>query len=47
LQLPFGVLPHELIEIIDNEKILPGISYLYKFGEDFPNLNVYNLNNNE
>jgi len=47
LPLPFGVLPHELIEIIDNERILPGISYLYKLGEDFPLLNHYNFTNIE
>ena len=39
---PYGVLPHELIEIIDNDRIIPGISYIYKIGEDFPQLNQYN-----
>jgi len=43
MPLPFGLLPHELIEIIDNERILPGISQLQKFGEDFPFLNSYNF----
>ena len=28
--------------MIDNERILPGISYLHKLGEDFPLLNHYN-----
>lgn len=45
--LPYGLLPHEMIEIIDNERILPGISYLYKMGEDFPLLNHYNFTNIE
>jgi len=30
MPLPYGLLPHELIEIIDNERIIPGISYIYK-----------------
>jgi len=47
MPLPYGLLPHEMIEIIDNERILPGISYLYKMGEDFPFLNHYNYNNIE
>ena len=28
--------------MIDNERILPGISFLHKLGEDFPLLNHYN-----
>jgi len=47
MPLPYGLLPHELIEIADNERILPGISYLYKLGEDFPYLNHYNFQNLE
>lgn len=42
MPLPYGLLPHELIEIIDNERILPGINRIYKLGEDFPFLNYYN-----
>lgn len=45
MPLPYGLLPHELIEIVDNEKILPGISHLYKLGEDYPYLNNYNFQN--
>ena len=41
--LPYCLLPHELVEIFDNERILPGISYLHKSGEDFPYLNSYNI----
>ena len=43
MPLPYGLLPHELIEIVDNERIIPGISQIFKIGEDFPLLNVYNL----
>lgn len=43
MPLPYGLLPHELVEILDNERILPGISQLYKLGEDFPLLNHYNF----
>ena len=41
MPLPYGLLPYELIEIIDNERILPGISYIYKLSEDFPFLNEF------
>ena len=41
--LPYGLLPHELVEMFDNERILPGISFLYKTGEDFPYLNHYDF----
>jgi hypothetical protein len=44
MPLPYGLLPHEIIEIIDNERILPGISFIYKTGEDFPYLNHYSYN---
>ena len=39
LPQPYGLLTHDLEEIIQNEKILPGISFLYKNGEEFPYLN--------
>ena len=38
LPLPYGLLPHELIEIIDNERVLPGITKTFKLLEDFPYL---------
>jgi hypothetical protein len=44
MPLPYGLLPHEIIEIIDNERILPGISFIYKTAEDFPFLNHYSYN---
>ena len=43
MPMPYGLLPHELIEILDNDRILPGISQLFKLGEDFPFLNYYNV----
>jgi hypothetical protein len=36
LPLPYGLLAHELIEVIDNERLMPGISWVGKFAEDFP-----------
>lgn len=39
--MPYGALPNELCEIIDNEKVLPGISQVFKIGEDIPLLNEY------
>ena len=44
MPLPYGLLPHQLIEIVDNERIMPGISKIYLLGENFPNLNSYNFN---
>jgi hypothetical protein len=44
LPLPFGLLPHELIEIIDNERIIPGITRIFKLAEDFPYLDHHSLN---
>ena len=41
LPQPYGLLSHDLEEIIQNEKILPGISFLYKNGEEFPYLNQF------
>ena len=43
LPLPYGMLPHELIEVLDNERVLPGISQLYKISEDFPYLNCFDF----
>ena len=42
---PYGLLPHKLVEIIDNERIMPGISNIYKVGEDCPLLNDYDADN--
>jgi hypothetical protein len=44
LPLPYGLLPHEAIEIIDNERIIPGITKAFKLGEDFPYLDYHSIN---
>jgi hypothetical protein len=36
LPLPEGLLANELIEVIDQERIMPGITWVGKFAEDFP-----------
>jgi hypothetical protein len=36
LPLPYGLIPHEVIEVIDNEKVLHGITKIFKYSEDFP-----------
>lgn len=43
--MPYGLLPHKLIEVIDNERIIPGISHIYKVGDDCPLLNDYDADN--
>lgn len=43
LPLPYGLLPHETIEIIDNERIFPGITRVFKLGEDFPYLDNHSI----
>lgn len=41
--LPYGILPHEVVEMLDNEKVLPRISHLFKTSEDFPYLNHFDI----
>jgi hypothetical protein len=36
LPIPYGLLTNELIEVIDMERVMPGITWIGKFGEDFP-----------
>lgn len=36
LPLPYGLLANELVEVIDQERIMPGITWIGKFAEDFP-----------
>jgi hypothetical protein len=36
LPIPYGLLAHELVEVIDNERTLPGITWISKLAEDFP-----------
>jgi hypothetical protein len=38
LPLPYGLLPHELIEAVDNERVIPGLTRIFKLAEDFPYL---------
>lgn len=47
LPVPYGLLPHELIEIIDNERILPGITRIFKLAEDYPFLDYFNYSSNK
>lgn len=44
LPLPYGLIPHELIEIIDNERVIPGITKITKLAEDFPYLDHHSIN---
>ncbi len=44
MPMPYGLLPNELLEIIDNDRILPGVSMVYKMAEDFPFLNKFEFN---
>jgi hypothetical protein len=44
LPLPYGLLPHELIEVIDNERVIPGLTKIFKLAEDFPYLDHHSLN---
>lgn len=39
--MPYGQLPNEVVEIIDDERVLPGITFIHKISEDCPLLNEY------
>ena len=43
LPLPYGLIPHELVEIIDNERLLPGISKIFKLAEDLPYIDHHSI----
>ena len=43
LPLPYGLLAHELIEVLDQERYLPGITWVGKFGEEFPFLDHHSM----
>ena len=43
LPIPYGLLPHEMIEIVDNERVIPGLTKIFKLAEDFPYLDNYSL----
>jgi hypothetical protein len=36
LPLPYGLLANELVEVIDQERVMPGITWIGKFAEDYP-----------
>lgn len=38
--MPHGLLPLETHRIVQNERLLPGITKVIQIGEDFPALNV-------
>lgn len=44
LPVPYGLPPHELIDVIDNERVMPGISRVNRLNEDFPYLDHHSLN---
>jgi hypothetical protein len=44
LPLPYGLLGHELIEVLDQERYLPSITWIGKFAEDFPFLDHHSMN---
>ena len=41
LPLPYGLLTHELIEVLDSERILPGLCLVSKIAEDFPYIDYH------
>ena len=41
MPLPYGLLPQELIYMVDHERIIPGVSLMEQIGDDFPLLNIY------
>ena len=43
LPVPFGLLAHELIEVVDCERILPGMTRISKLAEDFPLIDHHSI----
>ena len=43
LPVPYGLLAHELIEVVDTERILPGLSRISKLAEDFPFIDHHSI----
>jgi hypothetical protein len=41
LPLPYGMLANELVEVIDQERIMPGMTWIGKTAEDFPFLDLH------
>eukprot|EP00347_Sterkiella_histriomuscorum_P023566 403334151 len=44
LPMPYGLLPHQVIEIIDQERIIPGLTRIEKLIEDFPYVDHHSIN---
>ena len=44
LPIPYGLLTHELIEVLDSERIMPGLSLISKLAEDFPWIDYHSRN---
>lgn len=43
LPVPYGLLAHELIEVVDCERILPGLTRISKLAEDFPFIDHHSI----
>ena len=44
LPMPYGLLTHELIEVVDSERVMPGLSLISKLAEDFPWIDYHSRN---
>lgn len=44
MPMPYGLIPHELIEIIDKERVVPGITKISKLAKDFPYVDHHSIN---
>ena len=44
LPVPYGLLTHELIEVVDSERIMPGLCMISKLAEDFPWIDYHSRN---
>lgn len=42
--MPYGLLPHELIEIIDSERVISGITKISRMAEDYPYIDHHSFN---
>ena len=44
LPVPYGLLTHEFMEVVDSERIIPGLSLISKLAEDFPWVDYHSRN---
>ena len=42
--MPHGLLTHEMIEVIDSERIMPGLTHISKLAEDLPWIDYHSRN---